>query len=405
MWEERRMIQILTFSGDAENLKGSNVVINKIHDAQSLDDFEINIVNLNDEYMWRTRDSSVSLIESINDFKSLSKMINNSKKTEIIILLPQNLTYRYNYSMRDYHSYIELKDMLRVLLHNVGEIYSELSTMKLVYENTTSSIAKEKIKASFFFATENNQLITSSSGKNVAYKLGKVYVSTLDLQNYTQIICFLKEIGLIINKTEIPSWMEAVQMFDDTQQLDLIRENKEKIQLAENEINKAKKAMDQNNRYKSILYTTGDELVEVVLEILGQLLNYDFSQFEDKKNEDFLAEIGDDVFIGEIKGVNHNVKSENISQLDVHYQGYLEDNEKEAENVHALLIMNYQKNKPIADREPVHEKQVALAVRNGSLIIDTYMLLKLFEKFKRNEISSEDCRNILKSKVGILKSI
>lgn len=77
----------------------------------------------------------------------------------------------------------------------------------------------------------------------------------------------------------------------------------------------------------------------------------------------------------------------------------------EAENVHALLIMNYQKNKPIADREPVHEKQVALAVRNGSLIIDTYMLLKLFEKFKRNEISSEDCRNILKSKVGILKSI
>ena len=379
------MIQILTFRGNMGDLKGRNTVINRIHDAQSLDDFEINIVNLNDENMWRTRGGSVSLIESINDFKSLSKMINNSKKTEIIILLPQNLTYRYNYSMRDYHSYIELKDMLRMLLHNVGEIYSELSTMKLVYENTTSIIAKQKIKASFFFARENDGLITSSSGKNVAYKLGKVYVSTLDLQNYTQIICFLEEIGLIINKTEIPSWMEEVQMFD--------------------EINKAKKVMDQNNRYKSILYTTGDELVEVVLEILGQLLNYDFSQFEDKKNEDFLAEIGDDVFIGEIKGVNHNVKSENISQLDVHYQGYLEDNEKEAENVHALLIMNYQKNKPIADREPVHEKQVALAVRNGSLIIDTYMLLKLFEKFKRNEINSEDCRNILKSKVGILKSI
>lgn len=399
------MIQILTFRGNMGDLKGRNTVINRIHDAQSLDDFEINIVNLNDENMWRTRGGSVSLIESINDFKSLSKMINNSKKTEIIILLPQNLTYRYNYSMRDYHSYIELKDMLRMLLHNVGEIYSELSTMKLVYENTTSIIAKQKIKASFFFARENDGLITSSSGKNVAYKLGKVYVSTLDLQNYTQIICFLEEIGLIINKTEIPSWMEEVQMFDDIQQLDLIRENKEKIQLAENEINKAKKVMDQNNRYKSILYTTGDELVEVVLEILGQLLNYDFSQFEDKKNEDFLAEIGDDVFIGEIKGVNHNVKSENISQLDVHYQGYLEDNEKEAENVHALLIMNYKKNKPIADREPVHEKQVALAVRNGSLIIDTYMLLKLFEKFKRNEINSEDCRNILKSKVGILKSI
>ena len=102
------MIQILTFRGNMGDLKGRNTVINRIHDAQSLDDFEINIVNLNDENMWRTRGGSVSLIESINDFKSLSKMINNSKKTEIIILLPQNLTYRYNYSMRDYHSYIEL---------------------------------------------------------------------------------------------------------------------------------------------------------------------------------------------------------------------------------------------------------------------------------------------------------
>lgn len=206
-------------------------------------------------------------------------------------------------------------------------------------------------------------------------------------------------------KQEIPKWMEEIQMFDDVQQLDLIRENREKIHRAEQEIGKAKKIMDQNSRYKSILYTTGDELVEVVLEILGQLLNYDFSKFEDKKNEDFLAEIGDDVFIGEIKGVNHNVKSENISQLDVHYQGYLDNNEKQSENVHALLIMNHQKNKPVADREPVHERQVALAVRNGSLIIDTYMLLKLFEKFKRNEISTEGCKDILKNNIGILKSI
>ena len=163
--------------------------------------------------------------------------------------------------------------------------------------------------------------------------------------------------------------------------------------------------MDQNNRYKSILYTTGDELVEVVLEILGQLLDYDFSQFEDKKNEDFLAEIGNDVFIGEIKGVNHNVKSENISQLDVHYQGYLDNNDIQPENVHALLIMNHQKNKPVADREPVHERQVNLAIRNKSLIIDTYMLLKLFEKFKRNEINQDECKDILKNNIGILKTI
>lgn len=103
--------------------------------------------------------------------------------------------------------------------------------------------------------------------------------------------------------------------------------------------------------------------------------------------------------------MNHNVKSENISQLDVHYQGYLDNNDIQPENVHALLIMNHQKNKPVADREPVHERQVNLAIRNESLIIDTYMLLKLFEKFKRNEIDQEECRNILKNNIGILKTI
>ena len=67
--------------------------------------------------------------------------------------------------------------------------------------------------------------------------------------------------------------------------------------------------------------------------------------------------------------------------------------------------MNHQKNKPVADREAVHERQVNLAKRNGSLIIDTYMLLKMFEKFKQNKISREACIDILKSNTGILTSI
>ena len=96
------MIQILTFNRNVETLKGPNVVINRIHDAQSLDDFEINIINLNDENMWKRQGRTISLIDSINDFKSLSKMINNCKKTKIVILFPQNLTYRYNYAVHDY---------------------------------------------------------------------------------------------------------------------------------------------------------------------------------------------------------------------------------------------------------------------------------------------------------------
>lgn len=218
-------------------------------------------------------------------------------------------------------------------------------------------------------------------------------------------INFLKAIGLIHENVDVPQWMEGIHMFDDIRQIDVIRESREKIQEAQNAIKAAEDIMSQNERYKSILYTSGDKLVEVVLDILGQMLGYDFSVFEDKKKEDFLAEIGDDVFIGEIKGVNHNVKSENVSQLDVHYQSFLEDSGKSENHVFALLIMNHQKNKDLTKREPVHENQVKLAKRNGSLIIDTFVLLKLFEKYKSEEISREYCMQLLKNNTGILNQI
>lgn len=403
------MIQILTYSGKNSEFMGRGVEVNSIHNAKSLDDFVINIIDLNDKEIWKSKCATPKNIEYIYDIKSMEAMVTNSCKTQIVVLLPQNLRYQYFYDRykNEYVKGIELKDIISDVVEDIiDQLSDKLYGTKLIYENTETQIGGMNIRAAFYFNSPNGvPLLYSTSGKKVACKNENVIATTLRLENYNQIIQFLKRIGLISEKQEIPKWMEEVQMFDDIQQLDLIRENREKIQMAEQEINRAKKVMDQNNRYKSILYTTGDELVEVTLDILGQILNYDFSQFEDKKNEDFLAEIGDDVFIGEIKGVNHNVKSENISQLDVHYQGYLDNNDKQSENVYALLIMNHQKNKPVADREPVHERQVNLAKRNGSLIIDTYMLLKMFEKLKQNEISREACIDILKSNTGILTSI
>lgn len=122
------------------------------------------------------------------------------------------------------------------------------------------------------------------------------------------------------------------------------------------------------------------------------------------KNEDFLTTVSDHTFIGEIKGVNHNVKSENVAQLDRHYQSYLDDNpDVNEDKISALLIMNHQKNKPIPDREVVHERQIALAERNGSLIIETYALLKLFEKYLLGDKTREQCIEILSGNTGLLR--
>lgn len=39
------MIQMLTFQGNEIELKGKGVKLNKIHDAEALDSYEINIIN------------------------------------------------------------------------------------------------------------------------------------------------------------------------------------------------------------------------------------------------------------------------------------------------------------------------------------------------------------------------
>ena len=91
-----------------------------------------------------------------------------------------------------------------------------------------------------------------------------------------------------------------------------------------------------------------------------KVLDCNLSGFIDEKNEDFLIQFQDVSFIGEIKGVTSNIKSENISQLDVHYQGYMDklQEENRTETVKQILIMNPFRTKPLSERAEVHEKQI-----------------------------------------------
>lgn len=182
-----------------------------------------------------------------------------------------------------------------------------------------------------------------------------------------------------------------------------MKKNKQAIKAAENNIANAMEKIDKNNEYKSILYTTGEELVKVVFEILECMLGCDLSQFEDKKKEDFSFERNGIVYIGEIKGISSNIKSQNISQLEFHHQGFIDEHpEIEDKNLRQILIINYQRNTALQERDPVDKKQIELASKYGSLIVETRILLKMFEKYKKAEITREECFALLEQH-GILE--
>ena len=339
-------------------------------------------------------------------------MIVESKSAVNIIAIPQNYEHVTHCNSGSYRTARRIKDELDNLVENIlaGIIPATLAkSYALLYENSESKLINSKFESSFCFKNVNygvDALSKTIGGcKPTTIRKDRNIITTINLfTNNTKFDDFIKGIGLYKEKTEIPEWLVDLEYFDDSSQKTLIAENEAKIVELNEQIESSKVKIKENLKYKSILITNGSELVKVVFEMLEEMLDYSLADFVDENIEDFLIKKTDVTFIGEIKGVTSNVKSEHISQLDTHYHTYTDklDEEKIIENVKAILIINPFRTKPLSEREEVHEKQINLAKRNESLIITTETFLKLFELYVNGAINSESIMNIFKTKTGLL---
>lgn len=399
----KKTIQVITYSGREVKYNGNAVKQNSLHDIQSLDEFDINVIDLSANALWECNGDSRETINDISDFISISEMIINRKESKLVILYPQNSNFKY-VRYRNQHNE-ELKNMLEPLSKKIlVKLFQPLSNIELVYENTRTSLQAKEFVASFYFKGVEDVLLSSvKSNKTTACMFKNIILSTLSVGNTEELIILLSELGLLEEKQEVPEWFSEISMFDDCEQQIIIQQSIERIELEQKNIEQAKNIIDKNNRLKSILYTTGDELVELIFEIFEEILDCDLSGFVDLKKEDLLIETEEVIFIGEIKGVNSNVKSTNISQVDTHYHDYLETHpEVDDDKLKALLIINHQKNKAIEEREPVMEQQINLAKRNNSLIVETYTLLKVLELYRNGKVTKEKFISILRKSEGLL---
>ncbi len=151
------MIQILTYSGKEDCFQGKDVVVSSIHNARSLDEFDINIISLDDEHVWRYEGQTTDRIDDIDDLNSLSIMINRSKKTKIVILFPQNRDFFYYKYHKNYSCYEELKNMISNLCSIIAVLHTSIYSIDLVYENTVTKIENKNIASSFYFEISDNE--------------------------------------------------------------------------------------------------------------------------------------------------------------------------------------------------------------------------------------------------------
>lgn len=412
------MIQIITYDVNKyKEYPDKLYKISKLGEIQALDDFEVCIIDLCNKELWKYAGGSTSCINSYKDLLTLKEAILHCKKCRILVVFPQNIEFWYkreyvSNGRYEYKNFAKLKDIQKDVLEILKNYLINLQFMSITYEKTTTMIGKTKISADFNllnFSESNFEAITFSSNSNkvTTVKNSKYIVTTLNILEDEEILKkFIKEYCKNENqKQEIPEWIEEVNFYDDEE----LKENKNKNLTKIRELNALNEEIDskvkKNLEYKSILYTNGDELVKVVLDILDEILEYDSSKFVDEKREDFLIKKEDVTFVGEIKGLSSAVKNENVSQLDVHVQSYLDDIQQNGteEKVKGLLIINHQRNKPIEERQEVHEHQIKLATRNESLIIETTTLLKIYEKYKLGDMTKEECKKLFKDNIGLLE--
>ena len=407
-------IQLIS-NGDHKAINDPNITINPLSSPRSLDEFDVDIIDLSTPSLWHSsinESLNPNTIYSINDLKSIQQMVDRKRKAVVLYLFPANENWFFNYSSKevcnnDYRK--PIKDCLRSLSSIVSKAALPLSinyTPVLIYENTTTAFGKFQYKASFYFEKFLHYITKSIDSEKVTTVVlsNNIFLTTLQiLESQEKLTNFIN--CSFLPKEEEPEWVKNIAVLNDKELEQTIESKAQEIEQLKKEIEVANSKKRENARIKSILYTNGDQLVEVVFEILEKLLSCDLSTFEDEKKEDFCIRKDNYTLVGEIKGVTSNIKNEHLGQLEHHYQEYMDELEEKGvkENVHPILIMNPFKTKPLSEREPVTEKQINLAIRNGSLIVETKTLLKLYEKFVAGDIDVAGCERLFTEKTGLLE--
>jgi len=377
----------------------------------SFDEYDLNIIDLRSNNIWRNKNphTTSQTINVINDFNSLKTLINRAEKSFILLILPENLNFKtdYNHHIDDYQKSIYLKDMLKNFNNLLRELHG-LKNLTFLYESTRTKLDGETLSSDFIIEPNKNLTTHIKSNKSeriVSISRDNLYVTTLNIKDNPKLTAYLKKIDLIKDEIVAPKWLEEIDYFDDAEKKELINENNNKIENLNTEIETATYKLEENNRYKSILYSSGDDLVSIVREILEEILEIDLTDFEDDFNEDLRFKYKNDIYIIEIKGNNKGIRLNNITQLHNHTITFIEDNKEnetdkiEYDNIYSLLIMTPQRMKPLNQRDDVDEDIIEDAKHKyDTLIIRSKDLLKSFERIQNHEMDQDKFVELIQKK-------
>ena len=395
-------IQIISYSTIFKiNDLHISCTISTFERPKSFDEFDINVIDLNNSNLWGLNSEYQKCTEAVYHFKTLKGIMKNSNRSIFIILMPTNIKVSVHYSGCYTNQTVAIKDILKQVNQELSTLV--LSNIKLRYEISTTTIDEQNFYSDFIFDNVDGETIKwSNGGKSTIVKHNeRLYSTTLLIKNATNDLEILMSFILSgFERSDIPNWFNGLEYFDDA----ALKNKRNELLDIYRQIEDIDRRIDKNNKFKSILYSNGDELIGVVKEILVDIFKLQDDHFIDVKKEDFRFKFRDINFMIEIKGINTNVKNSNIAQCKKHVTDFLiAEGTMSPNDVKGLLIINPQRDIEPSKREPIHADQISYAKSEGILIITTLELLKLYQAYTKDEVVSNKCFDTFKNNVGEFK--
>ena len=424
--KENKLIQVITGNAKSNRMfmefKESNeYTLSDFKEPKVFDDFELNILDLSFRDLWKYDDINIKDINMSKDLKHYYRMIKNNKNTKILIILPQNISFKYYLTYLDgpekeYYKNEDLKNLTGFITQKILEDVYNYNFI-LNFGKNSIKLNELNIKADFYFdekeIKEGQKILKSDkSNKLTTIKVDEnIYFTTLNLMKSREVLeAFLEKTNILnkSNEEKEPEWFKDIKILDDEDienEVSKIEEKITKLQKAkENKLIK----LEENKEIKSVLYQTDKKLQKIAIKMLDEMLEYEDKEFIDEMEEDYRICKGENTFLIETKGLLRNVNGNDINKTDGHVQIYIDKLEEEGkdqdkEKVKGIFIVATQRNRKIEERDKTPERQIKLAERNEILIIRTEQLLKLYEDFINKNIKTQKIIELFKTQIGEFK--
>lgn len=245
----------------------------------------------------------------------------------------------------------------------------------------------------FYILKKNNIIIMHDL---YVYYYGQ---NQLDVSRMPNMVKFILQIDEEESE-EAVEWLNNITILDDVKIREKLNINNQKVEKLLKEKENLESKIEKNEYYKSILYSSGDKLVEVVKAILEEMLNIIVDDI-DLKKQDLYFNLDKKSILVEVKGVNHPFQRDNISQVKRHVKDYAEENQIYGadvdKNCKGVLILNpYSKHdlKEKISKDFYSQEVIADAEYEKVCTLDTLTLLNYYSKWK-NDSKSIDMKNII----------